>query len=67
MLRAFHQGFAAELQAMVATLPIEAGHRILEVACGDGTYTPWLAQRTGPSGLVVGWTCRPSFLQLARR
>ena len=65
MLRAYHQGFAAELAAMVATLPIEPGHQILEVACGDGTYTTWLAQRTGPSGLVVGLDLSPGFLRLA--
>lgn len=66
MLRAFHAGFAPELAAMVATLPIQPGQRILEVACGDGAYTPWLADRTGAAGLVVGLDLSAGFLQLAR-
>lgn len=66
MLGAFHRGFADELAAMVAGLPIEPGHRVLEVACGDGAYTPWLAAKAGPAGLVVGLDLSPGFLQLAR-
>ncbi len=67
MLRAFHRGFARELAAMVATLPIQAGHRILEVACGDGAYTRWLGEGVGASGLVVGLDISAAFLQLAHR
>ena len=67
LLRAFHAGFAAELAAMVATLPIEIGQSVLEVACGDGAYTPWLADRVGTSGLVVGLDLSAGFLRLARR
>ncbi len=67
MLRAFHQGFATELEAMVATLPIQPGDRVLEVACGDGAYTPWLAGRAGDAGLVVGLDLSSNFLRLARR
>ncbi len=67
MLRAFHRGFAVELEAMVDQLPIEPGHRVLEVACGDGAYTPWLARKAGESGLVVGFDLSRSFLKLADR
>ena len=66
MLRAYHRGFAGELEAMVATLAIEPGDRILEVACGDGAYTPWLARRAGAAGLVVGVDLSAGFLELAR-
>ena len=66
MLHAFHQGFAPELEVMVASLPLEQGQRILEVACGDGAYTPWLAQRVGTTGQVVALDVSASFLRLAR-
>ena len=66
MLRAYHRGFAVELEAMIATLPIEPGQRILEVACGDGTYTTWLARRAGETGFVVGLDLSFDFLQFAR-
>ena len=47
------------------TLPIEPGGCILEVACGDGSYTPWLAKMAGESGMVVGLDLSTSFLRIA--
>ncbi len=67
MLRAYHQAFAAELEAMVGCLAIEPGQRVLEVACGDGAYTRWLAKRAGESGIVVGLDLSTGFLRLARQ
>ena len=67
LLAAYHRAFAAELEAMVGSLPIRPGDRLLELACGDGAYTPWLAARVGPSGVVVGLDLSPGFLRLARR
>ena len=55
--------FAAELQAMVACLPIREGDRVVELACGDGAYSPWLADRVGPSGLVVAVDVSPEYLK----
>jgi ubiquinone/menaquinone biosynthesis C-methylase UbiE len=67
MLEAYHRAFAGELQAMVAALPIEAGQTVLDMACGDGVYGPWLAQRVGPAGRVVSVDVRPEYLELARK
>ncbi|HWA98980.1 MAG TPA: class I SAM-dependent methyltransferase [Pirellulales bacterium] len=53
-LRAFHEGFRAELEALVAALPLAAGMRVLDMACGDGFYTELLRACVGPTGLVVG-------------
>jgi ubiquinone/menaquinone biosynthesis C-methylase UbiE len=39
---------------MVGTLPIRTGDLVLEMACGDGAYTPWLSAKVGPEGGVVG-------------
>jgi len=66
LLAAYHRGFAAELEAMVGSLPIREGDRVLEMACGDGAYTPWLAKKVGASGAVVGLDLSRGFLRLAR-
>ncbi|HWE37350.1 MAG TPA: methyltransferase domain-containing protein [Isosphaeraceae bacterium] len=65
-LAAYHAAFAAELRAMVESLPIAEGDHVLDMACGDGTYVGWLAGRVGPDGLVVGVDAAPSYLDLAR-
>ncbi len=66
MLGAYHRVFAGELRAMVAALPLTPGMRVLDLACGDGTYSPMLAARVGPSGSVVALDLRPSYLTTAR-
>jgi SAM-dependent methyltransferase len=65
-LAAYHAAFAAELRAMVASLPIAEGDLVLDMACGDGTYVGWLASRVGPDGLVVGVDAARSYLGVAR-
>jgi ubiquinone/menaquinone biosynthesis C-methylase UbiE len=54
MLAAFQRAHAHELRTIVAELPIAPGDRVLDMACGNGTYTAWLAERTGANGLVIG-------------
>ena len=66
MLAAYHCAFSAELQEMVASLPIREGDRVVELACGDGAYSPWLADRVGPSGAVVAVDVSPAYLRVAR-
>lgn len=53
-LAAYHRAFARELQAILDALPLGAGMRVLDFACGDGFYTSRLALRLGASGIVVG-------------
>ena len=66
MLAAFHRAFAPELRALVATLPLVEGQTVLDMACGDGAYSPWLAEQVGPTGRVVAIDIRPAYLALAR-
>jgi len=66
LLAAYHSAFASELQAMVAALPIREGDQVLEIACGDGAYTPWLAARVGPRGTVTAVDISPAYLRAAR-
>ena len=66
ILDAFHRAFAPELRAMVGSLPIAEGDSVLEMACGDGAYTPWLADRVGPRGSVVAVDVSPAYLAVAK-
>ena len=49
MLDALHRAQRDELRGFVDSLPIAPGDRVLDVACGDGTFTSWLAERCGLS------------------
>ncbi len=67
MLSAFHRACGPALQAIVADLPVEPGMRMLDMACGDGVYSVWLAERVGKTGHVVGVDIAPAYLELARK
>src|SRR6476619_3278722 len=64
MLDAYHRSRAAELRAIIATLPLGPHSRVLDVACGDGCYSDWLAERAGQ---VVGVDLCAAYLDLAER
>jgi SAM-dependent methyltransferase len=64
MLHAYHRARAANLRAIIATLPIAPGSLVLDVACGDACYSIWLAER---AARVVGVDLSPAYLELARR
>jgi ubiquinone/menaquinone biosynthesis C-methylase UbiE len=66
MLAAFHRAHAAELRAMIAELPLRPGDRVLDMACGDGTYSVWLAERVAPYGAVTSVDISPAYLEQAR-
>jgi SAM-dependent methyltransferase len=64
MLSAYHRARATELRAIMATLPLSRDSRVLDLACGDGCYSIWLAERAGQ---VVGVDRSLAYLDLARR
>lgn len=66
LLAAYHEAMAAELRGMVEALPIADGAKVLDLACGDGAYTGWLAGRVGARGAVVGVDLLPAYLEAAR-
>jgi ubiquinone/menaquinone biosynthesis C-methylase UbiE len=66
MLAAYHRACADELRSIVAALPIKAGDRVMDMACGDGVYSVWLAKHVGSSGSVVGVDISPAYLQVAQ-
>lgn len=64
MLHAYHCSRQAELRAIIATLPLTAGARVLDLASGDGCYSRWLAERAGQ---VVGVDASRAYITLARQ
>src|SRR4051794_14429692 len=51
--------------AFLATLPLCASDRVLDVGCGTGEFTSRLAERV-PQGSVVGIDPSPSQIETAR-
>lgn len=63
-LSAYHRAFGRELRALIDGLPIRPGDRVLDLACGDGVYSQWLADR---GARVLAVDVSPAFLELAHR
>lgn len=66
-LLAYHRAFERELHALIDGLPLRPGDRVLDLACGDGVYAHWLAERLGEDGRVLALDLSPAFLELAKR
>ncbi|HEX6289087.1 MAG TPA: methyltransferase domain-containing protein [Herpetosiphonaceae bacterium] len=66
MLAAYHRACAAELRAIVGELPLREGDRVLDMACGDGVYSVWLAEHVGADGRVIGVDIAPAYIEAAR-
>lgn len=67
MLAAYHRAHAPELQTIISMLPLQPGDHVLDMACGDGTYTCWLAERVGLNGSITGIDISAAYLNLARQ
>ena len=67
MMSAYHRAFARELKEIVSSLTIRQGDRVVDFACGDGSYSRWLAQQVGPDGKVVALDISAAFLDVARQ
>jgi ubiquinone/menaquinone biosynthesis C-methylase UbiE len=39
-----HRAFEPEFRAIVASLPLRSGDRVLDLACGDGAFSRWFAE-----------------------
>jgi SAM-dependent methyltransferase len=66
MLAAYQRAHAAELRAMIEQLPLRPGDRVLDMACGAGAYSVWLAERVAPHGSVTGVDISRAYLAQAR-
>jgi ubiquinone/menaquinone biosynthesis C-methylase UbiE len=59
-----HRAFESEFRAMVASLPLRPGDRVLDLACGDGAFSRWMA---AAGANVVAADLSRAFLTLAQR
>jgi ubiquinone/menaquinone biosynthesis C-methylase UbiE len=66
LLRASHRAFAAEHRRSIAGLPLSASNRVLDMACGDGFFGRFLAQRLDSRGLLIECDLRPEYLSRAQ-
>lgn len=66
-LAAFHRSFAGELREMVANTWPSGARRVVDLACGDGCYSVWLAEMAGASGQVYSVDVSRNWLDEARR
>jgi ubiquinone/menaquinone biosynthesis C-methylase UbiE len=51
---------------LIGRAGLQAGDRVLDVACGTGVVTRLAADRVGPSGTVAGLDVNPGMLAVAR-
>lgn len=53
-------------RALIAQAQVQAGHQVLDLACGTGTLTTWLKQQQ-PDAHIIGVDGDPTILQIAKR
>jgi ubiquinone/menaquinone biosynthesis C-methylase UbiE len=66
LLDAYQTAFQKELQLMLEHLPICSGDAVLDVGCGDGDYSLWMAPLVAPEGHVTGIDINQVYLQQAK-
>jgi ubiquinone/menaquinone biosynthesis C-methylase UbiE len=59
------RGFDTYRRRIVERLPLQQGDVVLDVGCGTGLCFPFLLERVGPGGAVVGVDASPEMLALA--
>lgn len=67
MLFAFNRSFADDMRRILADLPLPAQAKVLDVACGDGSFSVWLAERIDQQGQVIGLDRSGAYLNIAQR
>jgi ubiquinone/menaquinone biosynthesis C-methylase UbiE len=60
-------GLSKHSEAILPTLPVHKGDRVLDVGCGFGDTAIQLAALVGSEGSVTGIDCCDAFLDIARR
>jgi ubiquinone/menaquinone biosynthesis C-methylase UbiE len=60
-------GVSALRERLVAAVDPRPGDVVVEMGCGTGANLPYLRERVGPSGTVVGVDFAPGVLAVARR
>src|SRR5438270_8167828 len=58
--------YGASTRQMMLDAGLRAGMRVLDLACGNGIMSHWLAKQVGPTGAVVGADISPDQMAYAR-
>lgn len=66
-LAAYHRAFSAELRKMVAEAWPAGARQVLDVACGDGAYSAWLAEIAPADAMVWAIDVSPDWLRVAKQ
>lgn len=65
-LSSFNSFAKLELRALIASMGLGPGMRILDAGCGTGEALPWLCEAVKPSGSVVGIDLAAAHVDAAR-
>ena len=66
-LDAHFEASRPEYEAQLRAVGIQAGWRVLDAACGSGSFLPWLAALVGPSGSLTALDLAPDNVALVGR
>jgi ubiquinone/menaquinone biosynthesis C-methylase UbiE len=66
-LRLLQRAYGPGSEALLRRAGLSLGMRVLEVGCGSGNMTCWLAEHVGPAGAVVALDNSEAQLEQARR
>jgi ubiquinone/menaquinone biosynthesis C-methylase UbiE len=66
-LRLLQEAYGPQSQALFRRAGLHEGLRVVEIGCGSGNMTRWLATQVGAGGSVVGVDNSPAQVEQARR
>jgi SAM-dependent methyltransferase len=66
-LRILQEIYGPTSEALLRRVGLRPGMRVVEIGCGDGNMTCWMAEQVGPAGSVVGVDGSAAQVEQARR
>jgi SAM-dependent methyltransferase len=66
-LALLHETYGASTEALLRELGLGAGMRAVDLGCGTGTVSRWMAAQVGVTGQVIGMDISAAQLGVARR
>lgn len=66
-LALLNQLYGPPSEALLLEAGLQPGMRVVEIGCGSGNMTCWLAERVGPTGRVTGVDASAESLEQARK